>query len=414
MTLFSSRRASALAALLIAATLSSCASNKAAEEAEAQRVAAELAAAAALAAQPKPIALNDSVIQSAAIYLGFTRDMATLRGGFESPEAILAAMQRGAAYQPDQISRGLVAYASILALQSPEFVTGVRQHGMDRETRNQTVARIVADPTYASTLAGADSAAGLIMGVLDADIAALRVAADSIENDAYAIQADGRASWARRPVPDREARIQGVKDLSALRMVANAEDAARLSAAAYSGSGLGVSTARLRQPPYPPAVSSALALAALAVLDGAGENAVSNTDALQYDLASQDCLASSKLNLFQCLAASRPSYEVEFCLGRHIVRDLATCASGASQPAARITVDSPVQTRVESRTPVIRAEPLQPSTAPGSSAVPETPATVTPATTVTQAAPSITPNPALAPGASQTQRLNAAPPAPNR
>ena len=35
MTLFSSRRASALAALLIAATLSSCASNKAAEEAEA-------------------------------------------------------------------------------------------------------------------------------------------------------------------------------------------------------------------------------------------------------------------------------------------------------------------------------------------------------------------------------------------
>jgi hypothetical protein len=39
---------------------------------------------------------------------------------------------------------------------------------------------------------------------------------------------------------------------------------------------------------------------------------------------------------------------------------------------------------------------------------------VTPATTVTPAAPSITPNPALAPGASQTQRLNAAPPAPNR
>ncbi|WP_269514342.1 hypothetical protein [Brevundimonas subvibrioides] len=408
MTLFSGRRASALTALLIAATLASCASNKAAEEAEAQRVAAELAAAAALAARPKPIALNDSVIQSAAIYLGFTRDMATLRGGFESPEAILAAMQRGAAYQPDQISRGLVAYASILALQSPEFVTGVRQYGMDRETRNQTVARIVADPTYASTLAGADSAAGLIMGVLDADIAALRVAADSIENDAYAIQADGRASWARQAVPDREARIQGVKDLSARRMVANAEDAARLSAAAYSGSGLGVSTPRLRQPPYPPAVSSALAIAALAVLDGAGENAVSNTDALQYDLASQDCFASSKLNLFQCLAASRPSYEVEFCLGRHVVRDLATCASGTSQPAGRITVDSPVQTRVESRTPVIRTEPLPPSTAPGSSSAPETPATVSPV------APSITPNPPLAQGANQTQRLNATPPGPQR
>lgn len=409
MALFSSRGASALAALAIAATLSSCASNKAAEEAEATRVAAEVAAAAALAAQPKPIALNNSVIQSAAIYLGFTRDMATLRGGFESSEAILAAMQRGAAYQPDQISRGLVAYASILALQSPEFVTSVRQYGMDRETRNQTVARIVADPTYASTLTGADSAAGLIMGVLDADIAALRVAADSIENDAYAIQADGRASWARLPVPDRETRIQGVKDLSARRMLADAGDAARLSAAAYSGSGLGVSTPRLRQPPYPPAVSSALALAALAVLDGAGENAVSNTDALQYDRASQDCFASSKLNLFQCLAASRPSYEVEFCLGRHIVRDLATCASGTSQPAAQITVGAPTQSRATSTAPAIRTVPLGPPTEPAFSLPPETPATVTP---VTPPAPTITPNPSLAPGASQTQRLNAAPPAP--
>ncbi|ADL01971.1 hypothetical protein [Brevundimonas subvibrioides] len=411
MGLFSSRGASALAALAIAATLASCASNKAAEEAEATRVAAEVAAAAALAAQPKPIALNDSVIQSAAIYLGFTRDMATLRGGFESPEAILAAMQRGAAYQPDQISRGLVAYASILALQSPEFLTGVRQYGTDRETRNQTVARIVADPTYASTLPGADAAAGLIMGVLDADIAALRTAADSIENDAYAIQADGRASWARQPVPDREARIQGVKDLSARRMVANAEDVARLSAAASSGSGLGVSTPRLRQPPYPPAVSSALALAALAVLDGAGENAVSNTDALQYDRASQDCFASSKLNLFQCLAASRPSYEVEFCLGRHVVRDLATCARGTSQPAGQITVGAPTQSRSQPATPVIRTEPIQPSTPLPVSPAPATPATVTP---VVPPAPSITPNPALAPGASPTQRLNAAPPAPQR
>jgi len=411
MGLFSSRRASALAALAIAATLASCASDKAAEQAEAVRV-AQVAAAAALAAQPKPIVLNDSVIQSAAIYLGFTRDMATLRGGFESPEAILAAMQRGAAYQPDQISRGLVAYASILALQSPEFVTGVRQYGRDRETRNQTVARIVADPTYASTLPGADAAAGLIMGVLDADIVALRDSADSIENDAYAIQADGRQVWARQPVPDREARIQGVKDLSARRMMANAQDAARLSAAVFSGSGLGVSTPRLRQPPYPPAVSSALALAALAALDGAGENAVSNTDALQYDRASQDCFASSKLNLFQCLAASRPSYEVEFCLGRHIVRDLATCARGTSQPAGLITVDAPVQSRSAPVAPVIRTEPLGASSPPsGYSLAPETPSTVTP---VTPPRPTITPNPSLTSGTSQTQRLNASPPTTQR
>ncbi|AQR61352.1 hypothetical protein BZG35_06565 [Brevundimonas sp. LM2] len=399
MRLFSSRGASTLAALAAASVLAGCASNKAAEEAEAARIAQETAAQAILT---KPVSLNDSVIQSAAIYLGFTRDMATLRGGFESPEAILAAMQRGATYQPDQISRGLVAYASVLALQSPEFVAGVRQFALDRATRDQAVARIVADPTYASTLPGADAAAGLIMGVLDADIAALRTAADSIENDAYAIQADGRQGWARQPVPDREARIQSVKDLSGRTMLANAADAARLASAAASGSGLEVSAPRLRQPPYPPAVSSALALAALAALDAAGENAIANTDALQYDRASQDCFASSKLNLYQCLAASRPSYEVEFCLGRHVVRDLSTCARGTALPAGVITVDAPMQSRVAAPS----AAPT-PSLAPPPPSVPRP--TITPQSLPAPAAP-----PPASPGtaASPTQRLNAAPPAP--
>lgn len=399
MRLFSSRRASVVAALAVASILASCASNRAAEEAEAARVAQETAA---LAALTKPVSLNDSVIQSAAIYLGFTRDMATLRGGFETPEAILAAMQRGATYQPDQISRGLVAYAAVLALQSPEFVTGVRRSAMDPATRTETVARIVADPTYASTLPGADAAAGLIMGVLDADIAALRTAADSIENDAYAIQADGRQTWARQPVPDREARIQSVKDLSTRTMLADAADAARLATAAASGSGLGVSAPRLRQPPYPPAVSSALALAALAALDSAGENARANTDALQYDRASQDCFASSKLNLYQCLAASRPSYEVEFCLGRHVVRDLSTCARGTALPAGVITVDAPSQSRVE-------ATPVGP-TPSVSAPLPSVPRpTITPQSLPVSPTSSTSPS---APAASPTQRLNAAPPAP--
>ena len=40
----------------------------------------------------------------------------------------------------------------------------------------------------------------------------------------------------------------------------------------------------------------------------------------------------SKLNLFQCLAASRPHYEDIFCIGQHIVSDLATCAAQSMGP----------------------------------------------------------------------------------
>jgi hypothetical protein len=286
--------------------------------------------------------------------------MATIRGGFASSQEVEAALRRGAAYDPDQISRGLVAYASILAMQSPEFVTGVRQAGNSPEARTQIIDRVVANPAYASTLPGADAAASLIISVLEADINALGRASDSVESDAYAIQsrADPRRGWATVALPDRQERLDAIKALSGQTVLPAAEEAARLHAAANTGAGLGVTgPTRIRSGPYPPAVTNALAMAALAALGAAGDNARANTDALQYDRASQDCLASSKLNLFQCLAASRPSYEEIFCVGRHVMRDLASCSRGAALPAAIVTVDRPIQTQVDIGTPSPRITP---------------------------------------------------------
>jgi hypothetical protein len=333
------RRGRSVAALAVTALLASCATDAPTRaEIEAARVAAEAAEIAARL--PPPIALNKGVADAAAVYMAFSRNMAGLEGGFTDPEQIQAALRRGSAYDPGQISRGLVAYASILALQSPEFVAGVRSLADDRVTREQLVADIVADPGYASTLPGAEAAAGLVMATLSADIDALGRAANSIENDAYAIQAryDPRRSWGIAEVRDREGRLEMAKDRSARTMLPSAEEASRLFAAAHSGGGALPVSGGPRKPPYPPAVVNALALAALAALGYAGENATANTDALQFDRVSQGCLAMSKLNLFQCLAASRPNYEDMFCLGRHIVRDLATCSRGAAMPAPVVTV----------------------------------------------------------------------------
>ena len=391
----------ALAALAVAGLLAGCGPSRAELQAEEMRVAA-IGAAAIAARLPPPVALNDSVAQSAAVYLTFTRDMATIQGGFSSPEAVQAALRRGATYDADQLSRGLVAYASILALQSPEFVSGVRQAGAELTARRQIIDRIVANPEYASTLPGAEAAASLVISVLEADILALSAAADSVESDAYNIQytGDQRHVWGRATPPDREGRLQAVKDMSrAVR--APASETARLYAASNSGSGLGVTAGRTRRAPYAPSVTNAIAMAALAALGAAGDNARPNTDALQYDRASQDCLASSKLNLFQCLAASRPTYEDMFCLGRHVIRDLSTCARGAALPVAIVTVGNPTQadSPAPDRSPATRPEPLPSST-------PE-PA-ITPAPL--EAAPAPRPNPAApAPALTPTQRLNAGP-----
>lgn len=363
------RRGLSMAALAAAMILASCESGPSAAELEAQRLAAEAAAAAAR--KPPAIALNDSVAQAASIYVTFMRDTAQMRGGFTSAEAIQEALRKGTAYDPAQLSRGMIAYAAIIALQSPEFVAGVGQYGINPTQRQQMIAAITADPAYAAVLPGAEHAAGLIIATLARDITALSDAAESIEADAYTIQErnDPRRSWAVAHITDRNTRLQGAKTNSAGVMLPSAEEAAALFAAANSGTGLNVE-AVTRRPPYTPAVANALAIAALAALGAAGDEAKISTDALQTDSSTEFCLNISKLNLYQCLAASRPSYEDMFCVGRHVVRDLASCTQGSAVVIPTGFVSDPV---TSSRTPAITPTPIaSPAPAPSSAASPTT------------------------------------------
>ncbi len=320
------RRGLSLAAAAVAAFLASCAT----PEPEPTPAPPPPPAPAPLPA----VNLNEGVAQAASIYVAFMREAGTIQAGFTSAEAIQAAIRRGAAYEPAQLSRGMIAYGSILALQSPEFVQGVRNQASDPARRQDMIARIVADPTYAATLPGADAAAGLIIDTIGRDSAAMLVIAEAVEGDAYTIQArnDPRRRWATAHIADRVTRLEGAKALSAVQMLPSAEESARLFAAANSGTGLSLNGSR-SGPPYTPAIARSLALAALAALGAGGEDARANTEALTVEQNSEFCLNMSKLMLFQCLAASRPSYEDMFCVGRHVARDLATCTAQNITPA---------------------------------------------------------------------------------
>jgi len=357
-------RGLSIAALVAAVILASCESGPSAAELEARRL-AELAA-----RQPPPISLNQGVAEAASIYVAYLREAQTIQaGGFDSAEAIQAAIRKGAAYEPAQLSRGLIAYGSIIALQSPEFVAGVRQYAIDPVQRQEMVARIVADPAYAATLPGADYAAGLISATIGKDALAMRGIAEAIEQDAYTIQArsDPRRRWATAHIQNREVRLEGAKTLSAAAMLPSAEESAQLYAAANAGAGLTTEPGR-KAPPYTPPVVRSLAIAALAALGAGGDEARANTDALVVEPNNEFCLNMSKLMLFQCLAASRPSYEDMFCLGRHITRDLATCATQATS-ITTITVGDPEETGAPpppAQTPV--SVTLTPTPTPASAA----------------------------------------------
>ena len=303
---------------------------------------------------PPALALNQSVAEAASVYVAFVREVRSIQAGFPDAETIQAAVRRGAAVEAGQLSRGMIAYGSILALQSPEYVAGVRQYAVDPAQRQQMVARIVSDPAYAATLPGAESAAGLIASTMGKDAEIMTALAEAVETDAYTIQerTDPRRRWATQPVADRTGRLESAKSLSAVPRLPSAEDSARLFAAANSGTGLNL-TAAQRGAPFTPAIVNSLAIAALAALGAAGEDAKANTDALTTESNNEFCLNMSKLMLFQCLAAAKPNYEDIFCAGRHIVRDMAQCTAQYTGPMPSITVAVPP---ASAPTPVAQAQ----------------------------------------------------------
>lgn len=287
---------------------------------------------------PAPeIRLDDSVAQAAAVYMVFMREAETFDGGFADAAAIQAAIGRGAAYQPDQLARGLVAYGAVLAMQSPAFVAGVRAYASDSMQRREILDRLRADPAYAATFPGAEAAAGLIAEVTEASAAAVEAAAERVEADAYAIQSAGdpRRRWAGQPAPDKDGRLERAKTVSNQSLPAPEVESVALSTAVHGVPGR-VAAASLSAP-YTPAITRSLAVAARALLGDSPNE--SEAETVLQDPSATFCLQMSKLNLFQCLAASKPNYEDMFCLGRHVVRDLADCTRQTTRASISPSVD---------------------------------------------------------------------------
>lgn len=273
-------------------------------------------------APPLPaVALNGAVAEAAAVYLAYMQDVSAISPVFADGGEVRQSLLRASRFEPRQLSRGLVAYAAIVALQSPEFVNGVRGLADDPANRDTLFRRIVADPAYAAQLPGAAEAAGLIAAQIQGQGQGMFNAGSAVKQTAYDVQ---RQRWSAQHVTDREARLEQVRALGETRLNPDYSASATLQQAALSGHGLSV-TAAEAGPPYTQAVIRGLALAALAALGQAGEDNRALTESLLDEPVTADCLSFTKLMILQCLAASRPHYEEIFCLGQHIMMDTAQC-----------------------------------------------------------------------------------------
>jgi len=285
---------------------------------------------------PPGISLAPSVIQDASAYRGYMARVSGISPNFMDGLAIQQSLKVGAAYPPKQLVRGAIAYGAIVALQDPAFVAAVRKYAVDPAQRSEIANKLVAEPSYVLGFGGADSAAGLVEKALNADSGKLLTAGAAVKQEAYDIQ---HQDWSKEFIPDRDARLMQAKMLSSQPILGDVNDVSLLQQATIGNAPLGVN-AGPAQPPYTPMVVHALAVAALAALGQATEAYGPQLDSLLADPTADFCLNMAKLNLYQCLAVSKPHYEDVFCLGQHIMLDTAQCmmkGAGAPLPLAIYT-----------------------------------------------------------------------------
>ncbi|MDZ4374246.1 MAG: hypothetical protein U1C74_22870, partial [Phenylobacterium sp.] len=275
-------------------------------------------------------------------YRHYLTNPAAIAPAFADGDGVARSLRQGATYEPQQLTRGAIAYGAIVALQDRTFVEGVRIYARDPAQRQKVVYELLKDPAYVVGLGGSQEAAGHVITALGGDAQRLYDAGKAVKQAAYDVQ---KQPWSRTEVAGREARLAAAKSLSTTAMTGDVNETARLQQASNGGAPLAdlVVTAA-KPPPYTPTVIRSLAVAALAVLGEGGDANLQTVMGLVSEPNIGSCMNFSKLNLYQCLAVSRPHYEDVFCLGQHAMMDTGRCiirAAGLPEPhEARFVPDA--------------------------------------------------------------------------
>ncbi|MFQ5563725.1 MAG: hypothetical protein ACE5FO_09170 [Parvularculaceae bacterium] len=288
-------------------------------------------------AQPRQTPLE----RRAADYILFREDVAAIEAEpLNSAASTREAHKRLGAHDSYALSGGWVAYAALVAADTPEFAEALQKELRSKKRRGRRglsgkdafLARLAADPSYPRKLNGAKAAMKAVLEMTARDSARFADLGATFKTQAYAMQ---KTKWGKQ-------RIQpGSKRLSEAARYATSRPAARpptlapatdhgvtapsLASAepAWSpGWGQSAAPGRISEPNAQVVMDRVLNLAARYAIDGVNEKVV---EVYAKNDHSERCLSLSKLTLNQCIAATRTPYEEAFCLGEHGLNDVATC-----------------------------------------------------------------------------------------
>lgn len=274
-------------------------------------------------------------------YIQFRQDVDEVGKAMPKDTAMMRdAHYRLASHDQQALAGAWIAYAAMVAADEPAFANSVADRIRRRGGADAFIAEIQENPALIRNMPGSQQAVSAVLAFAANDAAKINGIGDAFISEAYSMQ---KAAWARRELAERGmervdsalafAARRGFDDTPSLKSkttrrgvkMPNLETHTDWSSN-WSGQEVQLSDTRAGS-----IVTKALVLGAHYAMDEGGTDVLA---AFGTSARSQRCFSNAKLNLDQCIAATRTPYEEAFCLGQHALNDMSSCVGWPAAASA--------------------------------------------------------------------------------
>ena len=257
-----------------------------------------------------------NIVALVAEYTSYRKDLVTIAKGDVSSASVKKAHQRLASHDYKTLSKAWVAYNAAVAARTPaynkEITKTARKRGQDT-----FLASLDASPDNVLRLKSSAQASKSIVRNISAETAQISEMGASFRKAAM----DMQQSKTPKLVINRTTMDRFI-------------DPARQDNIILAGASGGAMQDPRRDAKARPMLGQMLTLAAhMSVTEAKGGTYAASTAALVENRKGERCLKWAKLNLAQCLAATRNTSEEAYCTGRHALTEVSACWSYMAGPA---------------------------------------------------------------------------------
>ncbi len=228
-----------------------------------------------------------------------------------SKSSVADAHKRLSAYDHETLAQAWVAYNAAIAAEQSDFAREINRSVNAKGDRFFATLNVQHDNIL--KLKSSDRAAQSVLTNVTNEAGQLREMAATFKQAAYDLQSS------KEPATFNSARQYSVSDLFGSKMGGFQLISAGRSQPVFARHDL--------DPNARPMLGKMLTLGAHISVDQADGKYAALTERLVSNNEGKQCLKWAKLNLAQCLAASRDSSEEAFCTGRHALKEVSACWS---------------------------------------------------------------------------------------